>query len=203
LKKPEAFNSNIPGYARGNCPQMIPNPRGVEEIINLNKITFKHLCKFITVLNCGNMSTYTQSLNQMVFGSKGHIPFLNNINHEILFGYIAGILKKKSCHSYIVGGANNHVHIISHLHPSIAPAYLIKDIKAACHAMMVRENSFKNFPGWQVGYSLFTYHISSKEQLINYVKNQAEHHRKISFKDEIISLLEEHQIQYKEDYLFD
>jgi len=149
------------------------------------------------------MSTYTQILYQMVFGSKDHIPFLNHINQEILFGYIASILKNKMCHSYIVGGAINHVHIITHIHPSLAPAYLIKDIKAACHTLIMRESSFKNFPGWQVGYSLFTYHISSKAQLINYVKNQAEHHKKISYKDEIISHLNEHDIHYKEEYLFD
>jgi putative transposase len=101
------------------------------------------------------MSTYIQSLNQIVFGSKDHKPFLDSKNQEMLFAYIAGILKKKSCHSYIVGGAINHVHIISHVHPSIAPAYLIKDIKAACHEMMERSDLFKNFHGWQVGYSNF------------------------------------------------
>lgn len=149
------------------------------------------------------MSTYIQSLNQIVFGSKGHVPFLDSKNQEMLFGYIAGILKKKSCHSYIVGGAINHIHIISHVHPSIAPAYLIKDIKAACHEMMERSKLFENFHGWQVGYSLFTYHISSKNHLINYVLRQAEHHMKISYKEEIIRLLEEHLVPYKEEYLFD
>lgn len=149
------------------------------------------------------MSTYTQFLYQLVFGSKGHLPFLSTENQDILFAYIAGILKKKSCHSYIVGGASNHLHIITHIHPTIAPAYLIKDIKKATHAMILRERKiFLNFPGWQVGYSGFTYHISSKESLINYVKNQAEHHKTVSFKDELISLLKEHRVDYIDDYLF-
>jgi REP element-mobilizing transposase RayT len=103
------------------------------------------------------MSTYTQFLYQLVFGSKGHIQFLSSENQDILFGYIAGILKKKSCHFYIVGGASNHIHIITHIHPAICPAYLIKDIKEATHAMILRERKlFLNFPGWQVGYSGFT-----------------------------------------------
>jgi REP element-mobilizing transposase RayT len=149
------------------------------------------------------MSTYSQILYQLVFGSKGHVPFLNEKNQEILFGYISGILKNKSCHSYIVGGAINHVHIITHIHPTIAPAYLIKDIKAACHKLIFRDSAFNNFPGWQTGYSMFTYHISSKDNLINYVKNQGEHHKNISYKEEVISLLYEHQIDFKEEYIFD
>jgi len=149
------------------------------------------------------MSTYTQFLYQLVFGSKGHLPFLSSGNQEILFAYIAGILKKKSCHSYIVGGASNHLHIITHIHPTICPAYLVKDIKEATHAMILRERKlFLHFPGWQVGYSGFTYHISSKESLISYVKDQAEHHRTVSFKEELISLLKENNVDYIDDYLF-
>ena len=149
------------------------------------------------------MSTYTQFLYQLVFGSKGHLPFLSSENQDVLFGYIAGVLKKKFCHSYIVGGACNHVHIITHIHPAICPAYLIKDIKEATHAMIQREKKlFLSFPGWQVGYSGFTYHISSKNSLISYVKNQAEHHKTISFKDEIFILLKENEVDYREEYLF-
>jgi putative transposase len=65
------------------------------------------------------MSTYTQILYQLVFGSKDYTPFLSKENEEIIFGYIAGVLKNKSCHSYIVGGASNHIHIITHIHPTI------------------------------------------------------------------------------------
>jgi putative transposase len=155
------------------------------------------------VLKGKNMSTYTQFLYQLVFASKDHMPFLSSANQDILFAYIAGVLKNQSCHSYIVGGSCNHIHIITHIHPIKCPAYLVKDIKEASHVMICRERKlFPNFSGWQVGYSGFTYHISSKNALINYVKNQAEHHKTISFKDELIRLLKEHGVDYKEEYLF-
>ena len=148
------------------------------------------------------MSTYTQILYQLAFGSKDHVPFLSLENQGILFAYISGILKNKSCHSYIVGGASNHIHIITHIHPTVCPAYLIKDIKEASHSLAFRERSLcKYFPGWQVGYSGFTYHISSKDSLINYVKNQAVHHKTISYKEELIRLLNENDINYKDEYL--
>jgi putative transposase len=149
------------------------------------------------------MSTYTQILYQAVFGSKDHVPFITTENENILFGYIAGILKKKSCHSYIVGGAINHIHIITHLHPNVALASLIKDIKKACHNMILENTKlFPHFPGWQVGYGGFTYNISAKQNLIRYVENQREHHKVYSFKEEYIQLLKEHSVDYKDDYLF-
>ena len=148
------------------------------------------------------MSTYTQILYQIVFGSHDYTPFLTIENENILFPYVTGILKNKSCHSYIVGGASNHIHIITHLHPTVALAFLVKDIKLASHKMII-ENSkmFSRFTGWQVGYSSFTYHISSKVKLIRYVENQREHHKVFSFKEELIELLKEHSVDYNEDYL--
>ena len=148
------------------------------------------------------MSTYTQILYQLVFGSKDYTPYLTTENEKMLFSYIAGILKNKSCHSYIVGGASNHIHIVTHLHPSMALSLLVKDIKIASHKMVL-ENSklFSHFPGWQVGYSAFTYHISSKANLIRYVENQREHHKIYSFKEELTHLLKEHSVDYIDDYL--
>jgi putative transposase len=120
----------------------------------------------------------------------------------MLFAYIAGILKNKSCHSYIVGEASKHIHIITHLHPTVAPAFVVKDIKFASHKMISENRKlFSHFPGWQVGYSIFTYHISSKANLIRYVENQREHHKVLSFKDELTELLKEHSVDYNENYL--
>jgi putative transposase len=149
------------------------------------------------------MSTYTQILYQLVFRSKDNIPFLTMDNENILFAYIAGILKNKSCHSYKVGGFESHIHIITHIHPTQALANLVKDIKIASHNMILENiKLYSLFNGWQVGYGAFTYHISSKDFLIRYVENQREHHMKISFREEYAQLLKEHSIDYMDDYLF-
>jgi putative transposase len=148
------------------------------------------------------MSTYTQILYQIVFGSKDYTPFLSSGNEPILFAYIAGILKNKSCHSYIVGGASNHIHIITHIHPTVALSLVVKDIKMASHKMILeRSELFSHFPGWQVGYSAFTYNISSKDNLIKYVENQRKHHEVLSYKEEVIHLLKEHKVDFIDEYL--
>ena len=77
------------------------------------------------------MSTYTQILYQIVFGTKNIERTMIESGHENLYKYIWGILKNKKCHLYRIGGVEDHIHIITHVHPKIAVAYLIKDIKLA------------------------------------------------------------------------
>lgn len=147
------------------------------------------------------MSTYTQILYQIVFSTKHREQTLIQENRELLYKYIWGIIKNKKCHLYQIGGVEDHLHIITHLHPSIALSDLIKDIKLASTVYIKEEKIFKKFNGWQDGYGAFTYSIKEKDNLINYVKNQEEHHRKKTFKEEYIQLLNEHHIEFEEKYL--
>ena len=110
------------------------------------------ISNFILAANFLNMSTYTQILYQLVFGTKDHIPFLTTENENMLFGYIAGILKNKSCHSYIVGGASNHIHIITHIHQTIALASIVKDIKMASHKMILENRKMFSHSSGMAGW---------------------------------------------------
>ncbi len=148
------------------------------------------------------MSTYTQILYQIVFATKNHEPTMIESDQEKLYKYIWGILKNKKCHLYRIGGIEDHLHIITHIHPTVALAYLIKDMKLAASSFIKSQNIFPNFNGWQDGYGGFTYAISAKDNLIKYLKNQKDHHKKVSFRDEYISLLKEHGIEFDKKYLF-
>jgi putative transposase len=148
------------------------------------------------------MSTYTQILYQLVFSTKERENTLISTERDRLYKYIWGILQKHECHLYRIGGVENHIHIITHIHPSIGPAVLVKDIKLAASDFIKKEKIFPMFRGWQDGYGAFTYTISAKENLIEYVKNQEEHHKRITFKDEYITLLKEHGIDFNDKYLF-
>ncbi len=147
------------------------------------------------------MSTYTQILYQIVFGTKYHQKTLAADKRDELFGYIAGILKNKKCHLYRINGVEDHLHIVTHLHPSVALADLVKDIKLASSELIKNDKLFPNFGGWQDGYGAFTYSIEAKDRLIEYVKNQQEHHRVKSYREEVIELLKEHGVEYDERYL--
>lgn len=100
-----------------------------------------------------------------------------------------------------MGGVSDHLHIVTHLHPSIALASLIKDIKLASTEHIKAKNLFPAFAGWQDGYGAFTYSIKEKDRLIEYVKHQEEHHKTKTFREEYIELLKEHGIEFDEKYL--
>ena len=147
------------------------------------------------------MSTYTQILYQIVFSTKYREETLEAENRNELFKYISGILENNNCHLYQIGGVADHLHIVTHLHPSVALSDLIKDIKLASSKYIKSNNLFPKFHGWQNGYGAFTYSIEAKKNLINYVLNQEEHHRKETFINEYKELLQKHKIEFDEKYL--
>ena len=101
------------------------------------------------------MSTYTQILYQIVFSTRNRERVLKEKGREKLFRYISGINEKQNCHLYRINGVEDHIHIVTHLHPTIALANLIKDIKLAADDFIKREKLFDYFNGWQDGYGAF------------------------------------------------
>jgi putative transposase len=148
------------------------------------------------------MSTYKQICYQIVFSTKNRKKTLIKSNRETLFKYIWGVIKNNDCHLYRINGVEDHLHIITSLHPGLALADLVKDIKLASSNMIKAEKIFPEFTGWQDGYGAFTYQYSVINTLIEYVKNQEEHHKQTTFKDEYIALLKEHGIDFDEKFLF-
>jgi len=146
------------------------------------------------------MSTYTQIIYQIVFSTKNRERTLSASNRDELYKYLAAIIKNKNCHLYRIGGVEDHIHILTHLHPSVALSDLVKDLKLASCDFIKRNKIFLNFNGWQQGYGAFTYSIKEKDILIEYIKNQEAHHRVISFKEEYTQLLKDFQINFEEKY---
>lgn len=147
------------------------------------------------------MSTYTQILYQIIFSTKNREQTLTKNHRDELFDYISGVLKNKNCHLYQINGVEDHIHIVTHLHPTITLSSLVKDIKVSTSLFIKEKNLFKDFTSWQDGYGAFTYTIKEKKRLIEYVKNQEEHHKTKTFKEEFIELLLEHEIEFNEKYL--
>ena len=148
------------------------------------------------------MSTYTQIIYQIVFSTKRRERTLTANGRDELFKYITGLLKNKNCHLYQINGVEDHLHIVTHLHPTVSLSSLVKDIKVSSALYIKENNLFKNFSSWQEGYGAFTYSIKEKDRLIEYVKNQVEHHRIKTFKEEYIEFLKEYEIAFDEKYLF-
>ena len=155
-----------------------------------------HLTRFLI------MSTHTQTLYQIVFSTKFRDKTLTADRRDHLFRYISGILRNKKCQLHQLGGVEDHIHILMHLHPVVPLASLVKDIKLATGVYIKSRKLFRGFSGWQDGYGAFTYSIKEKARLIGEVRNQVEYHRTKTFKEEFLELLEEHEIEFDEKYLW-
>ena len=141
------------------------------------------------------MGTYRQIFYHIVFGTKHREHTINENNESELYKYIWGILKKKKCKLYRINGMPDHIHIFCDLHPSVNLSNLVKDIKVATNLWMKESALFPEFTGWQEGYGAFTSSMRDKEKIINYIKNQKEHHKTETFENEFKKLLAEHGIE--------
>jgi len=141
-------------------------------------------------------------LHQIVYSTKNRNPCLIKEIRQPIFKFIYGILKNKKCHVYRINGVEDHLHILLDIHPTIALSNLVKDLKLGTTDFIKNENLITDFSGWQIGYGAFSYHNDLKDTLIEYVKNQEIHHKTITFREEYISLLKEHGVDFEEKYLF-
>ena len=139
----------------------------------------------------------------MVNSTKHRKKTLLKENRTELFNDIWGILKNKKCHLYRVGGIEDHIHIAFSLHPTVSLSNLVKDIKLGSFDFIKEQAIFPDFKGWQDGYAAFSVSESQVEKVVEYIRNQEEHHRQRDFKSELIELLRRHGIEFNEQYLWD
>jgi REP element-mobilizing transposase RayT len=148
------------------------------------------------------MHTYLQIIYHVIFHTKENKPTITKNNRKKLYKYIHGILSNKKCHVYEIGGIEDHIHLAFSLHPSVCLMDIIHDIKLSSTRFIKKESLFRDFNGWQTGYSAITHNSGSQIELINYIKNQEEHHLHIDSRREYIKLLQDAKIAFSEKYLF-
>jgi putative transposase len=147
------------------------------------------------------MSTFTQIYYHLVFSTKGRERVLIEEHRKEFFRYTWGIVRNKDSHLYRINAVEDHVHILTSLHPSVAFADFVKDIKVATSVWIKEKGLFPGFQSWQEGYGGFTASHADKDRLIEYIKNQQEHHRVKSFVEELREMLVEAGVEFDEKYL--
>jgi putative transposase len=139
-----------------------------------------------------------------VFSTKNRRAFLSNIELRAeLHRYLGGILTNLACPPIIVGGMEDHVHLLSTLSRTCEAANLVKELKRASSLWLkTKSPDMKDF-AWQSGYGIFSVSFSQLDSVRTYIAGQEEHHRNISFQDELRQLLHLNKIQFDERYLWD
>jgi len=139
----------------------------------------------------------------LVFSTKHRQPFLQEDSLRAkLFAYLAGTCTELKCHSLQVGGWHDHVHILCSLSRTLSISELIRELKRSS-SEWVKANS--TIPGfyWQTGYGAFSVSPGHAAALVDYIKNQAKHHRTVTFQEEYRRLCEKYGLEIDERYCWD
>jgi putative transposase len=147
--------------------------------------------------------TYTQLYVHLVISPKGRESLLHVKFSKELFSYISGILTNKGHKSIIINGMPDHVHILMGLNPAMAISDLVRELKKSSSSFIHEKKFVKGKFYWQEGYGAFSCSRSQLEKLYNYIQNQQEHHKKRSFRQEYLELLQKFEIPFKQEYLFE
>ena len=144
--------------------------------------------------------TYVSGLVHCVFSTKQRRNLIRPEIQSDVWAFLGGIARKNKLKALMVGGTENHVHILSSLPADMALAKAMQLIKGASSRWM-NETHTKNF-AWQEGYDAFTVGISQQAGTIAYIQSQAEHHRKRSFEEEFIAFLKKNKVDYDPRYVW-
>lgn len=148
-------------------------------------------------------NTYSQIYIQIVFAVAGRENLIKAAWRDELYKYITGIVRNHGQKLIVIGGVENHVHILLGIKPNIALSDLVREIKANSSRFIDERKFIRGKFSWQEGFGAFSYSHSHLGNIIRYVENQEIHHRKTNFKEEYLTFLQKYEIDFDEKYLFD
>ncbi len=148
-------------------------------------------------------NTYTCLHYHVVFSTKGRERFIASTFENRIWDYLGGIARENGMKPILVGGVEDHVHLLSSMPPSVSLSEAVKQIKGGSSGWIKA-----NFPGlgkfaWQDGFGAFTVSKSQIPEVQDYIRGQREHHLEKSFQEEYRAFLDKHEVDYDERYLWD
>lgn len=97
----------------------------------------------------------------------------------------------------------DHIHILIGMKPSCCVSDLMREIKKSSNEFINERRLFSGKFRWPEGYGAFSYSHSALDQVMDYINNQKEHHRKKKFREEYVEFLQKYKVEFKEEYLFE
>jgi REP element-mobilizing transposase RayT len=140
-------------------------------------------------------------LVRLVFSTKNRERIVRREMVPHLHAYLVGILANLKCPSIQTGGTADHVHILFSLGRTIALSQVVEEVKKSS-SKWLKTQGVPTF-AWQAGYGAFSVSESQAAAVVLYIQNQEEHHRVVSFQEEVRRFLDEHRIAYDERYIWD
>lgn len=148
-------------------------------------------------------NTYSQLYIQIVFAVQGREAFIKESFRDELQKYMSGIITNNKQKLFAIYCMPDHVHILVSMKPSLAISDLVRDVKASSSSFIKEKKWVNSLFSWQEGFGAFSYHKSQANDVVNYILNQPEQHKKLTFREEYLDFLKEYEIGYNEKYLFE
>ena len=148
-----------------------------------------------------------QSLSKVyvhiTFSTKNHRHLIDDEIENSLFEYLGGICKGMECNPVKIGGYKNHVHILCLLSRKVAQMKLLEELKKSSSKWIKTKGEKYSGFYWQDGYGIFSVNPAQVNVVNEYINNQRNHHRKLTFKEELLAFLKKYGVDYDERYLWD
>ena len=144
--------------------------------------------------------TFTKHHFHIVFSTKKRQKLIAKDIRPQLWSYMAGICRNTGILALAIGGIDDHVHLLVELKPDMTVAKAVNVLKSNSSSWMKR--TVRRF-FWQEGYASFSVSASNIPAVKRYVLNQETHHRRMSYEDEIMTLLRKHGIEFDPKEVFD
>ena len=140
----------------------------------------------------------------LIFSTKDRFPFLSDkVLRTEMHAFLAQVLRTHGCETLIVGGVEDHAHALFALSRTLAIASVVKEVKRTS-SNWVKETSPKLSKFyWQGGYGAFSVSQSKLAEVIRYIENQEEHHKRVTFQDEYRAFLKAYGVDYDERYVWE
>ncbi len=148
-------------------------------------------------------NTYTQLYIQFVFAVKGRKHYIPKEHKESVHKYITGVIQKIGHKLLAIHAMPDHIHIFVGYKPVQSMPDLMNNVKTASSKFIKKQEWMPFSFSWQNGYGAFSYSQSHIDNVVKYILNQEEHHKKRSFKEEYLDFLKKYEIPYEDEYLFE
>ena len=147
--------------------------------------------------------SYVSSHYHCVISTKGRQPLISTELRERLWPFLGGIARQNRMKAIEVGGMADHIHLLLSLPVTLSIAKALQLIKGGSSKWVHETFPQHRLFGWQVKYGAFGVSVSQLDTIIQYIKGQEVHHRKMTFQEEFLALLKKHRVEYDECYLWD
>ena len=146
--------------------------------------------------------TFTNILVHAVYSTSGRAPLLTEEIRQDMHAYLGGILRQLRAVPIVIGGTADHVHLLARLPAELAVADCLRVLKTNS-SRWAKERWPQRPPlTWQGGYGAFSVSESRRVAVIRYIRDQEHHHRRISFQEEFLKLLRNHEVEFDERYIW-